>query len=423
MFEALVITLREGVEAALVLALAIAVLRRRGLERLQGSLLWGAALAVAASVVVAALATRLTYNQELAEGIAMLVGATLVLLLVWWMWTAAPHFKQEIEAGIDRAVSRDAQGRGDWFGLFLFAFAMVFREGLETAIFLSATGFNSEGLGRLLGALAGLTLAAVLGVLLVRGTIKVPLKPFFSITSAVLILIAIQLVVGGLHELSEAEVLPSSKAEMAIIGPLIKSDFLLFALTVALAAGWLLFAPGGRAAAPVASSTATAPELRLERAARSRDRARRGWTGVIALLVVGLLTTAFVLQSRIPPRAPAISLPLENGAARFVSATVEDGHLHFFEVPLPERPVRFFAIQVGDELRTCFDACEICGDQGYFEEQGAVICRNCTAPIALQTIGRTGGCNPIPLRHTREGARMVVNEADLRAVIPHLQGR
>ena len=191
---------------------------------------------------------RITYDQELAEGVAMLVGAALTISLVWWMWLAAPHMKEEIESGMTRATGRG--DRRNALGLFVFAFGMVFREGVETAIFLSAAGFNSEGLGLWLGAIAGLALAIGFGVLFMRGTIRVPLKPFFSLTSAVLLLIAIQLLIGGLHELSEAQVLPASRTEMAIIGPLVKNELLLFTLTVALAAGWLLFGPGRKAARP-----------------------------------------------------------------------------------------------------------------------------------------------------------------------------
>jgi FTR1 family protein len=427
MFEALVITLREGVEAALVLAIAVAILDRRGLEHLKPALFAGAAVAVAASVAVAALATRITYNEELAEGIAMLVGAALVITLVWWMWRAAPHFKQEIEAGIDRAAAAGQTGASRaMLGLFLFAFGMVFREGVETAVFLSAAGFNSQGLGMWLGAIVGLVLALVFGALFVRGTLRFPLKPFFSVTSAVLILIAVQLVIGGLHELSEAEVLPSSKAEMALIGPVVKNELLLFTLTVALAAGWLLFGPRLQPAAATplpAAAPASGPQARLERAARSREMNRRRWTGIVALLVVGFLTTAFVATSRVPDRAPAQEVAIERGQLGFDAAACRDGHLHFFETTLPQGPVRFFAVQVGAELRTCFDACEICGDKGYFEDRGAVVCRNCTSPIALSSLGRSGGCNPIPLPHRLEGNRVVITESDFERRLPLLKGR
>ncbi|HEY6193465.1 MAG TPA: FTR1 family protein, partial [Candidatus Eisenbacteria bacterium] len=238
MFEALVITLREGVEAALVLAIAAGILRRQGQANRVSALLAGAGVALAGSVVLAVLATRMTYNEEIVEGTAMLVGAAFVLTLTWWMWKAAPRMKQEIEEGLARGSG------GGALGVALFGFVMVIREGFETAVFLSAAQFNSSGLQLLAGALVGLALAIVFGVLFARGALKVPLKPFFSLTTAVLLLVAFQLVVGGLHELSEGKVLPASRTEMALVGPIVKNELLLFTLTLALAVGWMLSRAG-----------------------------------------------------------------------------------------------------------------------------------------------------------------------------------
>ncbi len=421
MFESLVITLREGVEAVLVLAIALATLRRRGQAHLSGALYAGAGAALLLSMGVAALAARVTWNQELAEGIAMLIGAALVISLVVWMWRAAPHMREEIESGLARA-SANARAGGSVLGIFLFAFVMVFREGVETAIFLSAARFNSDGLTLWLGALVGLSLAVGFGVLFVRGSVKVPLRPFFTLTSAVLAILALQLLAGGLHELSEAQVLPASKTEMAIIGPIVRSDLLLFTLTIALIAGWLLF--GSRRPATLPASAATGPEARLARAAARQDSARRRWIGIVGLLMVGLFSTAFARQSRQPLRAPGEALAMTGGEARFEAAPLADGHLRFYEVPVEGRTIRFFALQVGDDIRTCFDACEICGDKGYYERGPELICRNCTAPIVRTSLGRTGGCNPIPLPNQRraDGA-VTVTAADLQAVFPHLGGR
>ena len=413
MFEAFVVTLREGVEAALVLAIAHSVLKRRGLGALSGALAAGTLLALAASAVIAFLATRIAYDEELAEGIAMLIGAVLVLTLTWWMWKAAPGMKREIESGLEQVTRSSAPGAGGAFGVFLFAFGMVLREGVETAIFLSAAGFNSQGLGLWVGALAGLALAVVFGVLFIRGTLRIPLKPFFSLTSLVLLMIAFQLLVGGLHELSEAQVLPSSKAEMALIGPLIKNELLLFTLTVAIATAWLLFGPSDRAAAPAPGE---GPEARLERAARARERSRRRWTGLIGLLVVAFLSVAFVQTSRLPDRPHAARAPLEGGALTLPAAGLADGHAHWFETTLPDSStIRFLAIEVNGELPTCLDACVICGDKGYFESHGALVCRNCTSPIALGSLGRSGGCNPVPLPHETVGGALRVRAEDLAA--------
>ena len=417
MFEALVITLREGMEAALVLAIALAMLRRRGATHLRGALFAGAAVALVLSVVGAALAIRVTYNEELAEGVAMLVGSLLVVSLVWWMWRAAPHMKEEIESGVMRA----AGGGGSATGLFLFAFGMVFREGVETAIFLSAAGLNSRGLALWLGALLGLAIAVGFGALFARGALRIPLKPFFSFTSAVLLLVALRLFVGGLHELSEAQVLPSSRAEMALIGPIVRSELLLFAFTVGLAAAWLAFAK--RPAAAPAEAAASGPDARRARAERARDDARRRWTGFLGLVVVAFLATAFVRTSRAPERPPAEPLAAEAGAVSLDPAALPDRHPRFFEAELAAGPVRIFAVRVDGSVRVCLDACEICGAKGYFEQGGSMVCRNCMSPIVLKSIGRSGGCNPIPLSSRESGGRIVISTADLEAALPKLRGR
>ena len=420
MFEAFVITLREGVEAALVLTIAQALLARRGLGSLQRPLALGAVCALIASAAIAWLATRISYNEELAEGLAMLVGAGLVLSLTAWMWKAAPHMKREIETGLAKAAERPGASA---LGVFVFSFGIVLREGVETAIFLSAAGFNSQGLGLWVGALAGLALAVVFGVLFVRGTLRIPLRPFFSLTAAVLVLIALQLLIGGLHELSEAQILPSSRAEMALIGPLIKNELLLFTLTVAIATAWLLFGKAERGAAPAA---AEGPEARLERAAKARDLARRRWTGLIGLAVVAFLSVAFVQRSRLPDRPPAERRSFAAGTLSIPVAALADGQAHFFSTTLGDSTapeVRFFAIQVNGEVRTCLDACVICGDKGYFEDHGAVICRNCTSPIAITTLGRAGGCNPIPLPSTVAGGEVQVRVPDFAAAVAHIPKR
>jgi len=234
-------------------------------------------------------------------------------------------------------------------------------------------------------------------------------------------LVALQLLVGGLHELSEAQVLPASKSEMALIGPLVRSDLLIFTLTIAIAVGWLLL---GRPTAAAPAADATGPAARLARAARQQETARRRWSGIVGLLVIALLASAFVRESHQPTRPPATPLPVSGGEARLDVAPLADGHLHFFEVPVAGSTVRIFALKVGSDIKTCFDACEICGDKGYYERGSSLICRNCVAPIVRTSVGRTGGCNPIPLPHHAVGSTAIaVSESDLQAMLPHLKGR
>ena len=416
MFEALVITLREGVEAALVLAIASGLLRRQGQGARVPALLSGAAAAIAVSVVLAILATRVVWNEEIVEGVAMLVGAACVLGLTWWMWRSSPRMKEEIETGLARGAAAGA------LGVALFGFLMVVREGFETAIFLAAAEFNSGGLQLWAGAGIGLALATLFGVLFARGTLHVPLKPFFQLTTAVLLLLAFQLLVGGFHELSEGGVLPASKTEMAIVGPLVKNELLLFTLTLGLALGWMLWGSRRTPAPAAAAAGPSSPELRLARAAAGRERAwRRAFTG-LGVALVALFATAFVTRSRIPAPEPATALIVEGGTVSFEAASLADGKVRFYLVALPSGPARFFALEAGGNVFTNLDACEICGPMGYFQEGSSLVCRNCTSPIAPISLGRGGGCNPIPLEHRAEGSRVVVDVAALEAAVAHAQG-
>ena len=198
-------------------------------------------------------------------------------------------------------------------------------------------------------------------------------------------------------------------------------ELLLFAFTVGLAAAWLAFAK--RPAAAPAEAAASGPDARRARAERARDDARRRWTGFLGLVVVAFLATAFVRTSRAPERPPAEPLAAEAGAVSLDPAALPDRHPRFFEAELAAGPVRIFAVRVDGSVRVCLDACEICGAKGYFEQGGSMVCRNCMSPIVLKSIGRSGGCNPIPLSSRESGGRIVVSTADLEAALPKLRGR
>ncbi|HEY6330122.1 MAG TPA: DUF2318 domain-containing protein, partial [Blastocatellia bacterium] len=100
--------------------------------------------------------------------------------------------------------------------------------------------------------------------------------------------------------------------------------------------------------------------------------------------------------------------------ARIPLSKVNDGKLHFFAYNAASGPVRFLTIKLASgKLGVAFDACQICGSKGYFQDGPQVICRNCTAAINPSSIGQSGGCNPIEIRSTVEGDNIVVSASDL----------
>jgi FTR1 family protein len=220
MLEALVVTLREGVEVALVVGVLLAYLRKTGRARLARHVLQGLGAAVLASLVGAVLVQRfgLDPENEILEGSLMFLAAGLVGSLALWMWRTKRDLRRRLEQRLD-AVAAAPAGRAA-LGVFAFTFFMVLREGVETILFLAAlTGTpGANPLDSALGGGIGLVLAAGLGYLLVQGTMQVNLRRFFAVTGAVLAILVAKLIAGGLHEFVEAGLIPSSPFWRELLG-------------------------------------------------------------------------------------------------------------------------------------------------------------------------------------------------------------
>ena len=214
MLPAFLIALREGVEASLVVGIILVYLSRTGRSQLARFVWYGVAAAAALSLAVAIALERWRISEDGFEGVMYLVAAAFVITMILWMNRVARHLKKEIEQKIESYVGRAGAAAG--WGIFFFVFLMVLREGAELAMILRAVELSSEGLQTWIGTALGIGAAVAVGLFFFKGTLRVPLHRFFAVTSVILMLVAFQLALTGLHELSEAQWLPSSKAEMAV---------------------------------------------------------------------------------------------------------------------------------------------------------------------------------------------------------------
>src|SRR5438309_1279132 len=123
----------------------------------------------------------------------------------------------------------------------LQALVITLREGVEAVLMLSAVTFTTSELLRFLGTLIGVGLSILFSVMFVRGSVRINLGKFFKVTTVILIFVAFQLAISGLHELSENGIIPSSKRQMAIIGPIVRNDIFFFITMLALTALMVLF--------------------------------------------------------------------------------------------------------------------------------------------------------------------------------------
>lgn len=415
MFQALIVTLREGVEAALIVGITLAYLAKIRRPELRRVVYVALAAAFVCSIGVAVVLSRTQFNQDIFEGVVMLVAAVFVVTMIWFMGRAARKLKGEIE---DKVGSFVTSGRS--FGLFFFVFLMVLREGVETVLILSAVSLNSTELMSFIGTLIGVLLAIIFGVMFVKGSVRINLQRFFRVTTVILVFVAAQLVVSGLHELSENGVLPSSRQEMAIIGPIVRNDLFFFVTIIALAALMVLFDQRRRQGGkwPVGTSPAIANESRaLQRKAEWTARKERLWSGAVyisSFIFIMLVTAQFIYAKSTSSLSPAQTLTVVNGAVSIPESEVSDGDLHRYAVMADGKEVRFLLFKKPDgKIVTVLDACQICGPVGFYKSGSQIICKNCSAPVNAQSIGQPGGCNPIPLKSSVDGDHIVVQQADL----------
>lgn len=408
MLQALIITLREGVEAALIVGITLAYLAKIGRPELRRTVYAALAAALAGSVAGAFILSRTGLNQDIFEGWVMLVAAAFVVSMVVFMMRAARKLKGEIESKVGALA-----GGGSKWGLFAFVFLMVLREGVETVLILAGVTLNSTELMSFIGTLLGVALAIVFGVMFVKGSVRINLQKFFRVTSIILFFVAFQLIVSGLHELSENGVLPSSKQEMALIGPIVRNDYFFFVTILALAALMILLEYRRQQPAAGASSSSKAEERKLQWTAR-RERMWSVMLCVTAFTFIVMITAEFIYAKSTEKLSEAREVAFVNGEIRIAKAEAADGDLHRYSANVNGTEVRFFLYRrPNGEIATVFDACAICGPVGFYKSSVGLICKNCSAPINPQSVGEPGGCNPIPLKSTVAGETIVITTASL----------
>jgi high-affinity iron transporter len=408
MLQAFIITLREGVEAALIVGITLAYLTKIGRPELRRTVYAALVAAFLGSIGVAVVISRTHLNEDVFEGWVMLVAAFFVITMVVFMMKTGRKMKGEIEGKVGLLAGNDA-----WFGLFVFIFLMVLREGAETVLILSAVSLNSTELMSFLGTLLGVVAAIAFGVMFVKGSVRINLQKFFRITTAIMFLVAAQLIISGLHELSESGVIASSKREMAIIGPIVSNDWFFFVTIFAMAALMILFEAKRREPAPLAASPAE-----RRKAAWSARRERMWMISVLtfSFVFIALITAEFVYAKSVSNLSPATPVTFINGRATIPLAGISDGDLHRYQASENGTAIRFWLYQKPDgKVATVFDACEICGSVGFYKSANGVVCKNCAAPINPQSVGTAGGCNPVPLKATQTADAVVIEEADVAA--------
>jgi high-affinity iron transporter len=411
MLSALLLSLREGVEAALVVGIVLVYLNRTGRRALSRYVWAGVMLAVAASFVAALLLQRWQVSEDGFEGLLMLIASALVVSMIIWMNRAARHLKKEIEQRVEAYAQKSSRAAG--WGIGLFVFMMVVREGAELILILRAVELSSAGVQVWIGTAIGIAIAVAVGLFFFQGTLRIPLHRFFKATSAILMVVAFQLALTGIHELSEAMWIPSSKTEMSTIGPIVRNEVFFFVVILG-AAALVVLREWFSSKAPAPESAGSSADRRMREHVFRRQRL---WSFAAALLCIAVVLSfagEYVYGKVAAAPAPSKTLVADGNLVRIPLTELTDSSLHFYTADVNGSVIRFLVIhKTNGDYATALDACQICGPSGYRQEGQSIICRTCGAAIYIPSIGESGGCNPIGVKSHVEGGAVVV---DLSAI-------
>ncbi len=239
--QSFVITLREGLEAFLIVAISLAYLRKTGRVDLISAVKWGIAISIALSIA-AGVALQQARNQPLWEGVLAIVAAVSVATLIVHMWRTGRRIKANIEGRLESSARR--AGRAAFLGVLGFTILMITREGMETVLLMNTLLFQVSSAALLAGAVAGTIAAAGVAWLWSRYGHRVNLARFFQVTAVFLFVFVIQLLIYGFHELTEANIgIPNSEALHWATEPYgpdgMYGQYLTYLLVI-LPIGWLL---------------------------------------------------------------------------------------------------------------------------------------------------------------------------------------
>ena len=204
MIESFVIALREGIEAALIVGIILGYLKSVGAASLSRPVYAGILLGVVASIAAAGLlvALRVEFEgryEQIFEGSTMLLAAAILTSMILWMRNNSRAFSADLKRKVEDAVTSRQS-----YGLAVLAFVSIFREGIETVLFLGSASFTTTGVQVLVGGSLGLLASVVVGYAILRYSVKLNLKMFFTVTSALLIFFAAGLVSRAVGEFGEA---------------------------------------------------------------------------------------------------------------------------------------------------------------------------------------------------------------------------
>lgn len=413
--QSIIITLREGIEAALAVGIILTYLNRLKRDDLKKGVYWGIGVAVVLSIVIAVVFHFIKFDpdNEILEGSMYLIAGIFVVSLIIWMNKASKGVSNEITGQLSQIVHKSA---GQIAGVFFFTLFMVFREGVETVIFIYTLASGSSAITNVTGSIFGIILAAAFAYLFMKGSARIDISKLFKVLNIILYILVVRLFAGAIHEFGEKQLIPLGPSVANILGYIVRDNSIIL-ISMFLITLPLLMMVLSREKKDINDLSGVEKRRRLAEMHTQRNIRIATISIIVAIdLLLGYEYIEALNKKVIDPvpkkvevKGEDVRLPVsdlgENVLNKY-SYTTDDGKV-----------IRFVLIKRKDgTIGSGLDACMVCGSKGYYQEYGNeenITCRNCNAPISISTVGFPGGCNPIELKTEVKNDQIIIKAEDL----------
>lgn len=410
--------LKSSLEAGLLLVLFLIGLSKAGLNK-QKTAVYVGLIGAAISAVVFVYGVDFFGDREVFEGYLAFAASVTAGGFGFWIWRQLPL------TGAEDIVTIQKRPVLTTIIVTLASGIIILGKMVELVLFpsslllMSSNLLNTEVVLKIAGALLSLIVTAIFVFIFLRIEGRITRREFVLYSFAALLIVIFRQVITGLQVLFATGVLPLTTWAVTIIAPLINSYYPLFfytlvGLTLVL---WVLV---GRRVNKAYPDTSAAPNAAQKRKLLAGFYTEKRWLRVLGfcLFTVVLIlggNIAFANKSvKIEPPTPVAA---QGGRILIPLEQVNDGKLHRYAYLTPQGvETRFIVIKKGENLfGTGLDACDICGNAGYYQRGKELICKNCDVVINIPTVGFPGGCNPIPIKNKTDGSNVEISAADLEA--------
>ena len=384
--------------------------------------LWGLLVGIVAATVFAGLRATAVINQRTFVNYPVLVCAVIVDVLALVAVLASPAITRDWTRHAALMHVANAVGAVQIALTVFYALPDVI---LQLTIWVEpdAPVFTSDMLMRALGFVLGVAASMVIAAIF-RTLRSTAVRRAFTVAVALMMAILLVQHLTGLMQILQARRMHFTHTMFVTLAWSINhNDQMIMAQAFVFLIPAVASVVAGFRAATKAAPGFNEAQIRSHKAFRRRAIASAAWSLVAMIAVTCTLTVGKAATQQTITLSPPEAYALADGTATIPFSQVEDGHLHRFEYKAADGTVMRFIIikKNGGAYGIGLDACENCGDAGYYEKDGKIICKKCEVAINLATIGFKGGCNPVPFPYKTGDGQITIQTADLDALSAHFK--